>query len=101
MPLQFMRQMFKVIRKCFDQEKQDKLTKYINRFAIEMQEGILHDLGKGSIFENIQKHNQFMIDQLKIHIDLTESDLLDKRRKFLFNDLTLTVVGRSNCERHS
>ena len=66
MPLQFMRQMFKVIRKCFDQERQDKLAKYINRFAIEMQEGILHDLGKGSIFENIQKHNQFMIDQLKM-----------------------------------
>jgi hypothetical protein len=42
------------------------LNKHINRFALEMQEAILTDLGKGSIFDNIAKHNQYLIDQLKL-----------------------------------
>jgi hypothetical protein len=66
MPLQNLRIMFRVIRKCFDEKNQEKLDKHINRFALEMQENILTDLGKGSIFENIIKHNQHLIDQLKI-----------------------------------
>jgi len=66
MPLQNLRQVQRVIRKCFDEHNQEKLSKYINRFAIEMQDGILKDLGKGSIFENIIKHNMFMIEQLKL-----------------------------------
>ena len=46
-----------------------------------MQDGILKDLGRGSIFENIIQHNTFMIEQLKLQIDLREGDLVDKRSK--------------------
>ena len=87
LPLSLMRTLYRIIFKCFSDHKRDKLTKYINRFALEMQEGILTDLGKGSIFENIQKHNQFMIDNLKLQIDLTEKDLIDKRSKCLLTFL--------------
>jgi hypothetical protein len=69
------------MKKCFDEHNQEKLAKGIKRFALEMQDGILRDLGRGSIFENIIKHNQFLIDQLKLQIDLTEPDLMDKRSK--------------------
>ena len=46
-----------------------------------MQDGILRDLGKGSIFENIIQHNEYLTEQLKLQIDLAQPDLIDRRSK--------------------
>lgn len=62
MPLQNLRQVYKVVHKCFDLDAQEKFLKQINRFAAEMQEGILKDLGKGSIFETILEKNEFLVE---------------------------------------
>ena len=43
--------------KLFTEEQREKLAKKISLFAVEMRDGILSDLGRGSIFENIIKHN--------------------------------------------
>lgn len=57
----------------FDEDQLRKLDKVIYKFNYEMQQQILTDIGKGSIFEQIIKFNEQMSERLKFKVDLQEA----------------------------
>ena len=46
------------------------MEKCTDRFYVDLQQIILNDIGRGSIFENIIKLNNEMSERLKLEVDM-------------------------------
>ena len=62
----------KLLRPLLEPDKQKKLEKHASRFYVDLQQTILNDVGRGSIFENITKLNNQMTERLKLRIDMRD-----------------------------
>lgn len=72
LPIATLKLLQKIMRPLYDEETLEKMKKHCNRFLIEMQQHILDDMGKGSLFDNIEKINDEMSNRLKLRMDMTK-----------------------------
>ena len=74
-PLDTMKVIRNIIAPLITPEQHRKFEKRCSDFTMDMQENILTDIGRGSIFEQIMKINEDLSQRLKFKVDLQE-DLL-------------------------
>ena len=84
----------KVIRPLLEPDMVKKLEKHSQRFHVDLQQVILNDIGRGSIFENITKLNNQMTERLKIKIDMRERFMqrMEDMGKFLVHEAAVDVA---------
>lgn len=55
----------------FDDSSLKKLNKVCDKIHYNLANAIVEDEGKGSIFDNIKKINEYCSERLKIRVDLS------------------------------
>ena len=73
LPLSTLKVLVKLLQPLFEEDQLRKLDKISERFTVEMQQQILTDIGRGSIFEHINKVNEVMTKRLQFKVDLQEA----------------------------
>ena len=74
--MQILKQVSKTIKPLLDAENVKKLDRMTQRTYVELQQIILNDIGRGSIFENITKLNNEMQERLNLKVDMQEKFML-------------------------